>query len=254
MDTSGYLEEAQPLTLVASLELPSMLYSRGSHLLRGHRPASIHTFSSPLYNETSGCQKHNCGCGWHKTFELMDECRTLSVHINEWSRGPGGSSFYIPFKTLLNYISSRSTAIASNSSRVPWDEWAQDVSWMVNGLIGRMDISDAHRAQSRQKGLGETWPNGDFRIYVQNFNPCAVRWAAECTNRGVLGPNTCVRWPDMARTTSGELLENVPRLANNPFVETYLDFDGLSERMRGQMSSSVVMFEDSSTCCHYPSR
>ncbi|KAF8595280.1 hypothetical protein BDV93DRAFT_548882 [Ceratobasidium sp. AG-I] len=246
MDASDNIEGPQPLKLLASLELPSTLYpyryspTPGS----GQQPVAIQTFASPLSAETSGCQKHSCDCGWHNTFELMDEHHTLCIHFNEWTGDPDGASFYIPFRTLLDCVSSQRMSIASPRGRVPWDEWAHDVSWMANGTINRMDISDAHRAQSRRKGRGEKWPNGSFRIYVQDFNPRTVKWALKGADRGLLGPNTCVRWPDLGRTKAGALIQSVPLGANHPFVETYIDFDGLSERMRGLMMSPIIMFED----------
>ena len=204
----------------------------------------MQTFSTPLTIETSGCQKINCCCGWHKTFELMDKYRVLCITFDVWAGEQQGAIFYIPFKTLLDRTSASDNDSILVGNSIPWDEWAENISWLRGRVFGNAGASGSQHAYSQGD---DNWPHADDMIYVHDLNPLSVKAARTAnSNMGLLKNNMSIRWPNKEKSRRNEYTLATMQSANTPILEYCINYKELSDTLADNDRSSIVVFEDSS--------
>ncbi|KAF8596600.1 hypothetical protein BDV93DRAFT_610801 [Ceratobasidium sp. AG-I] len=241
LDAKSGARELRPLKLVKTLDLPVTPSPSTFHPRSRWDSISVRTFSTPLTAETSGCQKFNCRCGWHKTFDLMDEYRVLCITFDVWAGGFGGAVFYIPFKTLLDHAAVMNGENRPVGGSIPWSEWAQGVSWLRGQVFE--GGSGAQHVYSR---VGELWSYGNCKIYIHNLNPLSVKVAnIEGIQNWISGQSLSIRGLNEGTTYSDAFTLEVSQRANAPILEVCIEYGDLRHALADNRMSSVMIFEDS---------
>lgn len=248
MDRSANTTDPRPLELLTTLDLPVTPSPSTFHPLSHWESISMQTFCTPLTIETSGCQKANCRCGWHKAFDTMDEYRVLCITFDVWAGDPQGAVFYIPCRTLINHAHAQNAENSRTGDSVPWDKWAQEVGWLRGRTFGIAGVSGAQYAYSRGN---DVWPHADNKIYVHDLSPLSIK-AVKTASAGTKIPrnNLSIRWPHKENAKRNEYTMAVMQSANAPILEACIDYESLSDVLENNDRSSVVVFEDSSACSY----
>ncbi|KAF8595281.1 hypothetical protein BDV93DRAFT_528796, partial [Ceratobasidium sp. AG-I] len=243
MDVKSGTTEPRPLKLLTTLDLPVTPCPAMFHPRSQWEAISMQTFSTPLTAETSGCQRINCRCGWHRAFDLMDEYRVLCITFDVWAGEQQGALFYIPFKTLLDCATPPDTKNNPTGVSIPWDEWAQNVTWLRGRLFGNAGASGAQHAYSQGD---DTWPHADDNIYVHDLNPMSMK-AARTARFDMRVPrnNLSIRWPNKENARHNKYTLAIMRSANTPILEACINYGDLRNALDNNNRSSVMIFEDS---------